>query len=263
MLNSRKPSHELSIEETLTWTFDIYSNNFTAFFIPILISSLISGVLSAAITNYVSTTYSYDGTLLSYASINEIGGFVLAILAIVFVSVIISWIINTIAYGICIKYASDLINAGKANLEEAFNITLNRLISLLVSAFIVAILVVVGLIALIVPGIILAIMFALVVPAIMNENIGAFDGMSRSRKLVSNRWLKTFVLFLIIVIIIAVVSYIGGLIAAPFGNFSSLVSSIITAFVGPIIPISMAVYYYSMLAKEEQQKPQPPPPPPF
>jgi MFS family permease len=263
LLNSRKPSHELSIEETLTWTFDIYSTNFTAFFVPILISSLISGVLGAAITNYVSTTYSYNSTLLSYASINEIWGFVLAILAIMFVSVIISWIINTIAYGICVKYASDLINVGKANLEEAFDITLNRLISLLVAAFIVAILVVIGLIALIVPGIILGIMFALVVPAIINENIGAFDGMSRSRKLVSNRWLKTFVLFLIIVIIIAVVSYIGGLIAAPFGNFSSLVSSIITAFVGPIIPISMAVYYYSMLAKEEQQKPQPPPPPPF
>lgn len=263
MLNSRKPSHELSIEETLTWAFDLYSSNFTAFFIPILISSLISGVLSAAITDYVRSTYLYSSPSPPYYSISGIGGSVLAVLGLLFLSVIISWIISTIANGICVKYASDLINMGKANLEEAFNITLNKLISLLVSAFIVAVLVVVGLIALIVPGIILAIMFALVVPAIMNENIGAFDGMSRSRKLVSNRWLKTFVLFLIIVIIIAVVSYIGGLIAAPFGNFSSLVSSIITAFVGPIIPISMAVYYYSMLAKEEQQRPQPPPPPPF
>jgi len=37
---------------------------------------------------------------------------------------------------------------------------------------------------------------------------------------------------------------------------------IITAFVQPIIPISLTAYYYSMLAKEQQRIP-PPPPPPF
>jgi len=38
---------------------------------------------------------------------------------------------------------------------------------------------------------------------------------------------------------------------------------IITAFVQPIIPISLTAYYYSMFAKEEQQRILPPPPPPF
>jgi hypothetical protein len=140
---------------------------------------------------------------------------------------------------------------------------MTRLPSLLVAGLIYAILVGVGLVALIIPGIILAIMFSLNTPAIMIENAGALGSLSRSRKLVGGRWLKTFMLLLIIVLIFGLVVFIGNLIAAPFGSFSWLASGIISAFVQPILPISLAVYYYSMLGREEQQRVPPPPAPPF
>jgi len=114
-----------------------------------------------------------------------------------------------------------------------------------------------------VPGLIIYIMFFLVIPAIMIEDAGALDSLSRSRSLVSNQWLKTFVLALIVGLIIGIPVFILDLIMAPLGIYRSLVSSIIIAFVQPIIPISLIVYYYSMLAKEEQQRTPPPPPPPF
>lgn len=124
-------------------------------------------------------------------------------------------------------------------------------------------LIVLGFLALIVPGIILAMMFYLVVPVIIIENAGALESLSRSRRLVSNRWFKTFILSLIVIIIVFFVSFVGNLIGSPFGAFGWLVSSIIAAFVRPILPISTTVYYYSMAGREAQRRLPPPPPPPF
>jgi len=253
----------LSIEETLTWTFDLYSRNFVIFFIPFLIAGLISGILSIPILSYLSKISQIDFTEPPDVVWSQFWNFFLTLLALAFVLGIISWIIGDMISGVCIKCASDLIEKGKASLGESFNFTVYKLPSLLIATLITGILTALGLLALILPGIIIYIMFFLVIPIIMIENIGALDSLSRSRRLVSNRWLKTFVLALIVGLIIGIPVFILNLITAPFGIYSSLVGSVITAFVQPIIPISLTLYYYSMLAKEEQQRIPPPPPPPF
>jgi hypothetical protein len=261
-LNLQKPSRELSIEETLTYTFDIYSRNFIIFFIPFLIAGLISGILSVPILSHVSKISQIDFTGPPDVVWSQLWNFILTLLALVLLLGIISWIIGSVISGVCVKCASELIEKGKASLGESFNFTVYKLPSLLIATLIAGILTALGLLALIVPGIIIYIMFYLVIPAIMIENIGALDSLSRSRRLVSNRWLKTFVLALIVGLILGIAAFILNLIMAPLGIYSSLVGSVITAFVQPIIPISLTVYYYSMLAKE-QQRILPPPPPPF
>ena len=261
-MNLQKPSRELSIEETLTYTFDIYSRNFIIFFIPFLIAGLISGILSVPILSHVSKISQIDFTGPPDVVWSQLWNFILTLLALVLLLGIISWIIGNVISSVCVKCASDLIEKGKASLGESFNFTVYKLPSLLIATLITGILVALGLLALIVPGIILYIMFYLVIPAIMIENIGALDSLSRSRRLVSNRWLKTFVLALIVGLIIGIAAFVVNLIMAPLGIYRSLVGSVITAFVQPIIPISLTVYYYSMLAKEQQRIP-PPPPPPF
>jgi hypothetical protein len=261
-LNLQKPSRELSIEETLTYTFGIYSRNFIIFFILFLIAGLISGILSVPILSYVSKISQIDFTGPPDVVWGQLWNLILTFIALAFILGIISWIIGSVISGVCVKCASELIEKGKASLGESFNFTVYKLPSILIATLIAGILVALGLLALIVPGIILYIMFYLVIPAIMIENIGALDSLSRSRRLVSNRWLKTFVLALIVGLILGIAAFVVNLIMAPLGIYSSLVGSIITAFVQPIIPISLTVYYYSMLAKE-QQRILPPPPPPF
>ena len=123
------------------------------------------------------------------------------------------------------------------------------------AAILLGIIIAVGLIALIIPGIILALMFSLTISAIMIENVGAIEGMSRSRALVSHRWLKTFAILLIIGIIVAIVSCIAGLIASPLGNYSWILSSIISALIAPILPITLTVHYHSMRTKEQPATP--------
>jgi len=261
-LNTQKPSRELSVEEILSWTFDLYSKNIGMFLIPIMITALVSGSLSIPIASYATKIAEIDRTAPPEVVLSQLWSYILTLLAMTIVISIITWIVSNIANGVCVKCASDLIEKGKASLGESFNFALNKLLVLLVATLITGILVVLGFLALIVPGIILYIMFYLVVPAIIIENIGVFESLSRSRRLVSGRWLKTFVLSLILIIIIGFVSFIGSLIGAPLGVYSLFLSSIIAAFVQPIIPISLTVYYYSMLAKEEQRI-LPPPPPPF
>jgi len=289
LLSIQKPSTELSIDKTIEWIFDLYLKNFIMFFIPILIASLISGVLSTSIYSYVQNMPS-----LIEATVQEILNWFYTLLGVAFAVGIVSWIIGTIASGTCIRYASDLIEKGTASLGKACNFTIHKMLSLLAAGFIVGLLVGVCFLAFVVPGIILAIMsyfvasailimvlsigigfvasmtlavmFSLVMPAILVENVGAFDSLSRSRSLVRRRWLKTFVLFLMISIMVGIVSYIGSLIGAAIGSSSksfnlgtySIISSIVTniamAFVLPVSPIMLTLHYYSMLAKEEKQR---------
>jgi ABC-type phosphate transport system permease subunit len=120
----------------------------------------------------------------------------------------------------------------------------------------------VGLFLFIIPGIIIAIMFSLIVPSIVVEQKGAFESLGRSKKLVSNRWLKTFALIVILGIIYLVVSGVALVLATPLETvlpeIGILVTNIVSAFVNPISPIAMTYLYYAMVAREI---PPPPPPP--
>ncbi|MGB9853424.1 MAG: hypothetical protein ACPLRY_01240 [Candidatus Bathyarchaeales archaeon] len=260
----QKPEQELPLEEILRWTFIIYSKNFITFFIPFLAAAIVTGSLGSIVTNFATqaTANIPEPGASSEEIQNWFLSFMMAFLAMTFVLAIMSWIISTVVNGIGVKCTTDLIEKGKASLTEAFNFTVYKLVSLLAAALITGILIGLGLLALIIIGIIVMIMFSMVVPAIIIEDIGALDSLSRSRKLVSYRWLKTFALLLIIYLAVFFVSFVGSLVGQHLGPFSILVGSIIGAFIQPIIPISLTVYYYAMVAKEAKRAP-PPPPPPF
>lgn len=161
-----------------------------------------------------------------------------------------SSIVNTIAKGIAVRYASGLLEKGEASLQEGFSFTMSRLVSLLVAAIITGILMVVGLFCLIVPGIIVSIMFSLVTPVIMIERIGALDSLGRSRRLVSKRWGKTFAVYVLIGIINSIISVIVGIIVRPLDPVGSIISSIIAAVIQPVPPIATTFLYYSMIVRD-------------
>jgi hypothetical protein len=250
-LISRKPQTELSVETTVSETFDLYFKNFATLFVPLLIAYLVSGAIGVPLSNYVSTIPQVPTTGTTDDVLNWFNKYVPTLIALGLVTGLIIWIIYVIAYGSVIKCSSELIENNKTSLEGAVRFTARKLLSLLAAGILLGIIIVVGLIALVIPGIILALMFSLTISAIMIENVGTIDGMSRSRALVSHRWLKTFAVLLIVGIILAIVSFIAGLIASPLGDYSWILSNIISAFIAPILPVALAVHYYSMRAKEQ------------
>jgi hypothetical protein len=106
-----------------------------------------------------------------------------------------------------------------------------------------------GVIALIIPGIILAMMFSVSFQALLIENAGVGGSLGRSRELVGHRWLKTFAVFLVFAIIVGIAAAIVSAISAPFGYWSQLVNSVLSAFYQPIIPVATTVYFYSNRAR--------------
>lgn len=254
-MSTEKPSEELSVGEIISETFSLYSRHFVHYVIPFLAAGIIVGFLTTLV-RFVIIVPAYLQPSTPADLLSWLMGFLPALIALSVVTGIIGWIIGYIAQGIAVKFTSDTFEKGRADLQTSFNFTMSRLLSLLGASIITGILIAVGLIAFVIPGIILAIMFSLVVQTIIAEDIGALESLSRSRRLVSNRWLKTFVLLLVLTIIVAIVGGIAGLIASPFGLASGLVSSIISAFIQPIMPIAMTFYYYSMVARTTPQPQQ-------
>lgn len=246
-----KPSHELSIGEILNQTFSLYSTRFVVFFVPFLVA----GLVTEAWSTFVSLSFPFPEAPSPYADPEVIFSWLFAFLGVLFLvvalTIIVSWIVGSVVQGMAVKYASDILEKRDTDLSKVFSFTMSKLLSLLAVSIITGILIAVGLICLIVPGIILAIMFSLVVPSIMIEQVGVLESLSRSRRLVSKRWGKTFVLLLIIYILILIVSWIFSAITAPLGSFSWIISGPLTALIQPILPISMTLLYYSMLIKEK------------
>jgi hypothetical protein len=262
VLNGQKLLRELTVEETVSKTFNLYLNNFVLFFVPFLINSLVNSIMVSTLLDYVryiETNFDFgapaDEIWLQFSAMLS------AIMLVFFLFLLVLWITTAVTHGICIKYASNLMSEEMPSFNNAFSFAIRKLPSLLIATLIVDILVIFGLIAFIVPGVILGIMYFLVVPVILNENIGTLSSLSRSKFLANGRWFKTFTVFLIVGIVVAVASSITGLIAMPFGDFSYLASSILTALFEPLLPIALAVHYFSMRGKEEQQSILPPPPP--
>lgn len=266
-MNGKKPSQELSIGDIFSSTFNLYRSNFLQFFLPFLISGIITGVCAYAITTAFpmpetpviptnpDPAFVYDVLGPWFSSL------ISALVVIAALSGFVSWILNSIVYGVVTKNASDHIETGTSNLGASFNYTLSKLPSLLPAQLVTGILIVAGMLLFIVPGVIIAIMFSLVIPTIIIEQTGIFESLGRSRRLVGQRWGKTFVVMLIsgiivgipLIVVNAIISY-----SAVSPLVSQLATNTVTAFLGPILPIALTYLYYSMRTREN-----PPPSPDF
>jgi hypothetical protein len=181
--------------------------------------------------------------------VNFLPGFLGAAIALVALSALVTLVFFPVAIGSTVRMVSDEVQTGQTDLGASIRFTVSKLVWIWVVSLITGIVVFLGVIALIVPGIILAIMFSLALPAILIEDHGVLDSLRRSRELVGHRWLKTFALFIVIGVIILIVTSVADAIGGLFGSASTVVSSILSAFYLPLIPIVLTVYYYSNAAR--------------
>ena len=252
-MSSRKPSRELSIGEIFSETFSLYSGNFANYVIPFLVAGAITGLLTTLLRVVIVVPAQLASGSTPQQILDWLPGFLGAVITLAIATGLVGWVVGSMAQGISIKFASDSLEKGQANLQTSFSFAASRILSILAVSIITGVLIFLGALALVIPGIILAIMFSLVVQTIIIENTGALESLARSRQLVSGRWLKTFVLLLVLYIIVGIVAGIGAAIGTPFGLAGSLVSSLVTALIQPILPIGLTLYYYSMIARTTPQ----------
>lgn len=243
MSQGQRITKELSIGDVLSKTFQLYRSQFIKYvFLFAVVEAIIGGLTTAA--SYVAKLPSSSAIGTSPSSAFSALGAAIELAAL---TSIITLVFLPLSYGSVIKMASQEIETGQVDFMLSVRYALSRLVWIWIVGLVVGIIVALGFI-LIVPGIILGIMFSLVLPIIIIEK-SDFRSMGRSRELVSHRWLKTFVLFIVFIIIIGIASGIVSLISAPFGLASSIVSSVLSALFLPLIPIMLTVYYYSNVAR--------------
>jgi hypothetical protein len=125
-------------------------------------------------------------------------------LVLLFVNLVVSIIVAG-AYPSMIQTA---LGGGQPSVAHSFRQAAGRFWTLLAAGILVGLVVFLGFIALIVPGIIFATWYAYTVPAIMLENRGATQGMSASKAFGRDKKLSTFILFLVIGVVYAVVTVV-------------------------------------------------------
>jgi len=254
-----KPAYELSVGEIVSRSFNLYLTRPLDFVLPFVVAGAISAIPSIFFLvsfPIVSPTMSLE-RLLHHLGQGIIGSIVVGI---------VSGAVHMVANGVALRYASEILEGRTPTLTETLGFTMSRSISLLVAGITAGILVMMGAMFLVVPGIVLAVVFYLVEPAIVIEQAGAISALGRSKDLVGGRWLKTFCLVLIMVVLSAAISSIPVLLGAAVilgSPMSTFFASILAAIVGPMGAIAKAYLYYSMRVKGvtmEQVVPPPPPP---
>src|SRR5437016_11703744 len=247
-------SHELSLGEVISKTFEVYRRDFAKYFVLFAVVGVIIQVVTVlAQQAFVLPTLPVNPTPQQFSAyFSALFGALFLLLVVIFV---VNIVFSTIAEGSAIRLASEQITKGQVSLGASIRFAVSRLLSIWALSIIVGIIVVLGIIALIVPGILLAIMFSPALPVLLIENKGVTESMGRSRQLVSHRWTKTFGTFLVLGIIVLVASLIFSAITAPLGVIGPVVNGILPALYHPLFPKLLPVYYYSNLARISQPPP--------
>jgi hypothetical protein len=248
MSGGQEITRELGLGELVSKTFELFRRDFSKYLILFVVVEATVGVLTTLVQRAIVLPATLPAGATPQQVLNWLPGFFGAVIALVALSLIVSWVFYPICVGGAVKMASEEITTGKADLVASVRFAALRIVWLWVVGIVVGIIVAVGLVALLVPGIILSIMFSLVFPVLIIEGTG-FESMGRSRKLVSQRWLKTLALVIVFGIIVGIASAIVSAISGPLGVASTIVSSVLSAFYLPLIPIALTVYYYSNAAR--------------
>jgi hypothetical protein len=126
-----------------------------------------------------------------------------------------------------------------------------RLFWIILLQFVVGILVGIGLILFIIPGVILALMWAVSLPALVVEEKGVFDSMSRSSKLTKENRMRILGIILLVLLVYIAIALVVGLLtaAAPVIGIIALIVIGVVAY--PYVAIISAVLYFRLVELKE------------
>jgi len=152
--------------------------------------------------------------------------------------------------GAVIRIVQDVENDGRVDytVGDLLGSVWPRLLAIIGLQILVAIIVTIGLIFLIIPGIILALVLAVSLPALLVENIGVFDSMSRSAELTKHNRMRILGVGLLLILIVFGIAILVGLLAAVTPILGAIVGLILGVLLYPYISMLTAVLYYRLVA---------------
>jgi hypothetical protein len=151
---------------------------------------------------------------------------------------------------------ADRARAGTMGWQQAWQVVLANLGSLVVTSLLVMIGVAVGLVFCILPGLVFSLFAALTIPVLLLEKKSGTTAIRRSVELVKADWVRVVVVLVIFGILQAITSWVGGLLVpSRFYFLHMLVGDLVSIAVLPI-PIIGLVLLYQDIARAKLNVPE-------
>ncbi|MCF8230881.1 MAG: hypothetical protein K9J27_01735 [Bacteroidales bacterium] len=250
--------------DTISATFEFIRYNFKNLLKIILFFAgpwyLASAILSSFFYSNIGNMAYVDG---QFSWLNLLSGFLSGVATLVAILSIYSYIRLYLEYGY---------DNSKISLSTVKSYMLQNLGSFIGAGLLITLIMIVGFFLLVLPGIYFGIALSVTLVALMIEDLGVGDAISRSWNLIKGNWWVTFGLILLLIIIQAIIVYA---VIMPFGalfGFSifsiaqeqtvtnahiaiSILFALVNAFVSllaQMIPtVGIAMHYFSIVEKKE------------
>jgi hypothetical protein len=245
----------LSVGEILDAGFRLFNARFVTLVLCVLVPVVPLEILSAALQASVDpTAFDLDSTE------TVSGGKVLAGTLIAFV---LQFAAATLAVAACFRAISAAYLGERAGVRESLRYGLGRLLPLIVAYFLIAVIVLLGLLALIIPGVWLGTKLSMTFPAVVFERKGPFRAIGRSWGLTRGNFWRTLGTLIVVFLIAFVLQLVlGGLVGGILGASGStseltvaivvtLVNLIVLALTYPLWASVTTVLYYDLRVRNE------------
>ena len=168
---------------------------------------------------------------------------------------------NLLMYGALIGSLDSVARGGRMALGEALQLGLSRLARVIGASFLFSLAVTAGIILFVIPGIYLMGIFQLIFVAIILEDSSVIGAFGISRRLIKGHWWRSAMILTVAIIILVVLSLLGGVVAAILGALrfgagtalivNQLVGLIVNIFVVGWMPCVLLAMYYDLKLRHE------------
>ncbi|MBN2313501.1 MAG: hypothetical protein JXM79_06195 [Sedimentisphaerales bacterium] len=255
----------MSIGRILDQTFRIYRQNFICFVTIVAVIqvpiSLLMIVSTTGLHRGVPIRQSSDSGQSSYGEPEP------AVALFGAAGMVVTGIFGLLGQVLCrgalAKSVSEFYLGNEISVSQAYRFVLPKFLTLILAGICMVLVIYLGFLLLVVPGIIFALWFALTTPVIVVENLGATQGMSRSKALASGNLGKIFsvgfLVFLIAIVLSMVLNYSASMFTRFifFGNATLLlslrhfVSVAANILIAPIGATAYILLYYDLRIRKE------------
>lgn len=245
----------LGVGEILDAGFKIYKARFKTLSLCVLVPVVPLAVLNVLLTASL-TDNAFDPDPAAPVGMDG------AAMAGLLISVLLSALMALLAVAACTRAVAGAYSGEEVTWQASLRAALGKLAPLLGALIFTVVAVLLGSLLLLLPGLFVLVRLAVVVPALIVEDLGPLGAVDRSWKLVSGRWWATFGAGAIVVILVSIIGAIlQGLLLAPMlgGADSELVGGVLSGlgeivanvFTLPLQAAVITVLYFDLRVRKE------------
>ncbi len=187
----------------------------------------------------IASAISYFLQLISF---NNAGRFDFSIVVLNLLGTVMSIFL----YGLAIRISYAAATKKRISFENATQVTLERLIGLILSGILMGVIALAGFILLVIPGIFIAIKLAFYEFAIMIDNARIVESLKKSWKVTRSNWWRVFGLMLVMGLAIVPLVIFNFIFNVPSSFFASLVYYFLTALISAWYTASLTLAYMKL-----------------